>query len=173
MTSSRGHASELSRPIYAVPDAPPETPEAFAELPEVMWELPARIADATLRDLHASLVRGMRRDAAHLPTGTLQAMQLERICSIYIHIRYNESTGRWRSESDRRAMYKLWRDLTSDFNATVYNGKISPEDLHNIIQSHTAKIIAAVLSSLPSEQARPLYPVFATALDNAGEELGA
>ncbi len=173
---TRSHSRELSRSLYPVPDPPsPEQPsaEAFAELPEVMWELPARVADAALRDLHAQLVRGMRRDASHLPTGTMQAMQVERICTVYIQIRYNESSGRFRSESDRKAMYKLWRDLTADFNAVVYNGKVSPEDLHHIVQTHTAKIIAAVLSGLPAEQARPLYPVFASALDNAEEDLGA
>lgn len=175
MSSSRGHAVELSRPVRSVPDLPqgsgPAPEEAFGGLPSVMWALPSRIAEPALRDLHVHLVRGMRKDAAHLPTGTLQAMQLERICTLYVTIRYNEATNRWRSDSDRRALYKLWRDLTSDFNVTVYNGKISPEDLHNIIQTNTAKIIAAVLSGLPKDQARPLYAVFATALDASDDGL--
>lgn len=166
--AAQAHARELSRPVYAVPDLPKPgvvLPEAFADLPASMWELSTRVADATLRELHTSLVHGMRRDAAHLPTGTLQAMQIERICSVYILIRFNESTGQWRSDSDRRATYKLWRDLTVDFNSIVYGGKVSPDDLRNIVQTHTAKIIAAVLAGLPVDQARPLYPMFASALD--------
>jgi hypothetical protein len=166
MPVNRAHSPELSRPLYAVADPSPEPVEAFGELPEVMWSLPERVADGALRDLHEHLMRGMRRDASHLPTGVLQAMQVERICTIYIQIRFNESTNRWRSEGDRRALYKLWRDLTSDFNVTVYNGKVSPEDLHNIVQTNTAKIVAAVLSRLPREQANPLYAVFASALDD-------
>jgi len=169
MPVNRGHAPELSRPLHAVsdPPAPDQVPvEAFAELPDVMWGLSSQVADVALRELHEHLVRGMRRDAAHLPTGTLQAMQVERICAIYVWIRYSESVNRWRSEADRRSMYKLWRDLTSDFNATVYNGKVSPEDLRNIVQTNTAKVIAAVLSGLPRDQARPLYAAFASALDD-------
>lgn len=166
--TAQGHARELSRPVYAVPDLPqPGTvpSEAFSDLPEVMWDLPQRVASETLRELHSSLMQGMRRDAAHLPTGTLQAMQIERICTIYVLIRFNESVGEWRSDSDRRSTYKLWRDLTVDFNSVVYGGKVSPDDLRNIVQAHTAKIIAAVLAGLPAAQARPLYPMFASALD--------
>jgi hypothetical protein len=160
------HATELvPRSVYG--NVGSTSTGSFKELPSEMWELPAQIADASLRDLHSHLLAGMRRDVEHMPTGTLQAMQLERICYYYILIRYHESTGTWRDSADKRALYKLWRDLSSDFNATVYGGKISSDDLNNIVQANTARVVAAVLSSLPSEQARPLYGAFAAALDSS------
>jgi hypothetical protein len=149
-------------PVLQDPDA-----TAFDELPETMWNLPAAIADDSMRDLHAQLIRGLRRDAAHLPTGTLQSMQLERIAYYYILIRYRDHTNTWSSPRDRLATYKLWRDLSSDFNSVAYGNKISPEDLHAIVASHTAKLVAGVLRSMPHNEARPLYAKFAAALDSS------
>ena len=157
--------------LYQVPDPPDNLPTdlnpdiAYEDLPEVMWELPAVIASESLRDLHSQLVRGLRRDAAHLPTGTLQSMQLERIAYYYILIRYRDHTNTWTSPRDRLAIYKLWRELSSDFNSVAYGNKISPEDLHAIVASHTAKLVAGVLRTMPNHEARPLYAKFAAALD--------
>jgi hypothetical protein len=160
--------------LYQVPDPVDNLPvlqdteaTAFDELPETMWNLPAAIADESMRDLHAQLIRGLRRDAAHLPTGTLQSMQLERIAYYYILIRYRDHTNTWSSPRDRLSTYKLWRDLSSDFNSVAYGNKISPEDLHAIVASHTAKLVASVLRTMPHTEARPLYAKFAAALDSA------
>lgn len=139
--------------------------EAFEELPEAMWELPHVVADSALRELHSQLIRGLRRDARHLPTGTLHAMQLERIAYYYILIRYNDANESWSSETDKRNTYKLWRDLSSDFNQIAFGRKISPEDLHAVVASHTAKIVANVLRQIPNDQAKPLYAKFAAELD--------
>ena len=156
--------------LYQVPDLPAratslESDLAYGELPEEMWELPATIADDSLRSLHAHIVRGLRRDATHLPTGMLQSMQLERIAYYYILIRYRDATNTWGSNRDRLSIYKLWRDLASDFTHVAYGNKISPEDLHAIVASHTAKIVAGVLRTMPNAESRPLYAKFAAALE--------
>lgn len=165
----------MNAALYPVPDfsqgnspvvvGTAELPLAYEELPETMWELPSLVADESLRALHAQLIRGLRRDAAHLPTGTLQSMQLERIAYYYILIRYKDHTNTWSSPRDRIGTYKLWRDLASDFNSVAYGNKISPEDLHAIVASHTAKIVASVLRTMPHHEARPLYSKFAAALE--------
>lgn len=165
----------VDRALFPVPDQPLEydpqsfdvdAPGAFSDLPELMWDLPAAIANASLRDLHQKLIRGLRRDAMHLPTGTLQAMQLERIAFYYVYIRWREMNDSWASDRERSSTYKLWRDLASDFNSVAYGNKISPEDLHAIVATHTAKVVAGVLRTVPQEQARPLYAKFATALES-------
>lgn len=161
------------RALYPVPESRgtydpvrfDEDAIAYADFPEQMWALPEVIADESLRELHARLISGMRRDAQHLPTGTLQAMQLERIAFYYILIRWREMQDNWTSDRERSSTYKLWRDLTTDFNQTAYGNKISPEDLHAIVATHTAKVVAGVLRTMPAEQARPLYAKFASALE--------
>lgn len=159
--------------LYSVPAPPPAHVEnlepefAYSELPEIMWSLPGHIADESLRQLHASLLRGLRRDAAHLPTGTLQSMQLERVAYYYILIRYRDATNSWTNSRDKQAVYKLWRDLAADFTHVAYSNKISPDDLHAIVASHTAKIVASVLRTMPNNEARPLYSKFAAALESA------
>lgn len=159
--------------LYQVPDPPASSAPArldsalaYDELPAEMWTLPATIANDSLRELHAQLIRGLRRDAAHLPTGTLQSMQLERIAYYYILIRYRDLTNTWPSPRDRLGTYKLWRDLSADFNSVAYGNKISPEDLHAIVASHTAKLVAGVLRTLPQHEAKPLFVKFAAALDS-------
>lgn len=164
------------RALNVVPLAPSEyhveePVEAFTELPDNMWELPSIVTDSALRDLHSILVRGLRRDAAHLPTGTLQAMQLERIAYYYIFIRWRDMKNSWLNDRDRSATYKLWRDLSADFCSVAYGNKISPEALHGIVATHTAKVVAHVLRTLPSDQSRPLYAKFAAALE-AGPDGG-
>lgn len=151
----------------AIDDDPPV---AFDDLPDNMWALPAAVTDSALRALHTTLVRGLRRDAAHLPTGTLQAMQLERIAYYYIYIRWMDMREAWSpAGKDRQSIYKLWRDLSSDFCSVAYGNKISPEMLHGIVATHTAKVVASVLRTLPADQSRPLYSKFAAALE-AGPE---
>jgi hypothetical protein len=158
--------------LYSVPTPPPahvsnlDSDFAYADLPESMWSLPGHIADESLRTLHAQLIRGLRRDAAHLPTGTLQSMQLERIAYYYILIRYRDATNTWPNSRDKFSVYKLWRDLAADFTHVAYGNKISPEDLHAIVASHTAKVVASVLRTMPSAEARPLYSKFAAALES-------
>lgn len=167
--------------LYPVPDSPdaeivniPDVivpQESYKELPDSMWQLPKSIADSAFRDLHERLISGLRRDTAHLPTGTLQAMQIERIAYYYIVIRFNEMRlGDAWSTKEKNAMYKLWRDLASDFNQVAYGNKISPEDLHAIVATHTAKIVAKVLRSIPNDQAKPLYEKFAAALESGPAE---
>jgi hypothetical protein len=166
----------VERALYPVVSRPSAIPVpnvvtgAFDDLPEKMWELPSEITDRSLRDLHSRLIRGLRKDAAHLPTGTLQAMQLERIAYYYIYIRWNEMTGSWSGPRDRGVTYKLWRDLSSDFCSVAYGNKISPDTLHTIVATHTAKVVAQVLKTLPSDQSRPLYAKFAAALESGPEE---
>lgn len=157
--------------LYSVPSPPScvdtvEPEFAYQDLPESMWSLPGHIADESLHALHAQLVRGLRRDAAHLPTGTLQSMQLERIAYYYILIRYRDSTDTWSNSRDKLSVYKLWRDLAADFTHVAYGNKISPDDLHAIVASHTAKVVASVLRTMPSNEARPLYSKFAAALES-------
>lgn len=137
---------------------------AFDELPSAMWGAPDDIA-GELRQLHSSLIDSLRRDARHLPTGTIAAMQLERVAYYYIRIRAHEATGVWPNSRYREHLYKLWRDAANDLAAGAHSSKISPEALHQIVASHTAKIVANVLQTLPRDQARPLYQRFAKALE--------
>jgi len=137
---------------------------AFDELPSAMWRAPT---DATteLQQLHASLVEELRRDAQHLPTGTIAAMQLERVATYYIKIRYHESANNWPNVRYREHLYKLWRDTANDLAAGAHSSKISPDALHQIVSSHTARIVASVLQTLPREQSKPLYQRFAAAIE--------
>lgn len=137
---------------------------AFDQLPSHMWAAPS---DATneLRQLHASLVEELRRDAQHLPTGTIAAMQLERVATYYIKIRYHESLNNWPTVRYREHLYKLWRDTANDLAAGAHSSKISPEALHQIVSSHTARIVASVLQTLPREESTPLYKRFAAAIE--------
>jgi hypothetical protein len=137
---------------------------AFDDLPSSMWGLGGDFPQE-LRQLHSSLVDSLRRDARHLPTGVVAAMQLERVAYYYIKIRYHESAGNWPNPRYREHLYKLWRDSANDLAAGAHSTKISPDALHQIVSSHTAKIVASVLSNLPREQAKPLYQRFASALD--------
>lgn len=137
---------------------------AFDELPSAMWGAPGEVS-ADLRQLHASLVDSLRRDARHLPTGTVAAMQLERVAFYYIKIRSHESLSNWPNPRYREHLYKLWRDASNDLAAGAHSTKISPESLHHIVSSHTAKIVANVLQTLPREEAKPLYQRFAQALE--------
>lgn len=168
------NTAELERRVHnveTVSQVNDDAPEAFSNLPQEMWSLPSVVKDSALRDLHTQLLKGLRRDAMHLPTGTLQAMQLERIAYYYIYIRWRDTHNSWLNDKDRSATYKLWRDLSSDFCAVAYGNKISPEALHGIVATHTAKVVAHVLRTLPAAQSRPLYAKFAAALES-GPEVG-
>jgi hypothetical protein len=156
--------------LQPVPEDSPQDCElvqndlAFDQLPSHMWSAPA---DATneLRQLHASLVEELRRDAQHLPTGTIAAMQLERVATYYVKIRYHESLNNWPNGRYREHLYKLWRDTANDLAAGAHSSKISPDALHQIVSSHTARIVASVLQTLPREQSKPLYQRFAAAIE--------
>lgn len=159
--------------LAPVPDAAPDTVHdgeivsdlAFPELPGAMWQLATASAFPTeLRDLYFSLVDGLRRDAQHLPVGTVGAMQLERVAFYYVSIRYGELHGGW-TRTDRDALYKRYREASNDFAAHGHSKKIDPAELHQIVSNHTAKIVANVLRTMPADQAKPLYRRFAAALD--------
>jgi hypothetical protein len=141
---------------------------AFADLPMAMWSPPADCPQE-LRQLHASLVDSLRRDARHIPAGVVGAMQCERLAAYYIEIRHREMSRIWPSAKYREHLYKLYRDASNDLVSGYHSNKIAPETLHQIVSSHTAKIVATVLQSLPREQAKPLYQRFAEALDEAAE----
>lgn len=138
---------------------------AFNELPGAMWDLPSEIT-GDLADLHRSLVDGLRRDARHMPTGVLAALQLERVAYFYIRIRWHEANG-WARREDRGAFYKYYRDAANDLASQSQSKKINPEELHQIVSQHTAKIVANVLRTMPTDQAKPLYRRFAAALDES------
>lgn len=137
---------------------------AFSDLPSSMWVEPTEFP-AELKSLFRSLVDSLRRDAQHLPTGTLGAMQVERVAYYYVRIRWHESAGNWPNPKFREHLYKLYRDAQNDLTAAAHSTKISPDALHQIVSSHTAKIVANVLKSLPREEAQPLLRKFAYALD--------
>lgn len=137
---------------------------AFSDLPSQMWSAPTELPDE-LRNLHASLVDSLRRDAQHLPTGTLGAMQVERVAYFYVRLRYHETSNNWPNPKYREHLYKLYRDSANDLTAAAHSTKISPDSLHQIVSSHTAKVVASVLGTLPREQASPLYRKFANALE--------
>ena len=139
---------------------------AFAELPSAMWELPPDIP-ADFRQLHASLVDSLRRDARHIPTGVVGAMQCERLAAFYIEIRFREARRVWPSPRYREHLMKSYRDAANDLAAGHASNKMDPELLHRIVSSHTAKIVASVLQGLPKEEARPLYQRFAQALEES------
>lgn len=138
---------------------------AFTELPSVMWDYPPEAGDE-LRSLHIALLDGLRRDAQHLLSGTLAAMQLERVATFYIKIRWHETHGGW-NRQDRNFYMKLYRDAANDLSALNQSKKISPDELHQIVSQHTAKVIAKVLRTMPAEQAQPLFRQFAEALDES------
>lgn len=137
---------------------------AFSDLPLAMWDAPAEVSEDLAR-LHASLVDSLRRDTRHIATGTVGAIHAERLAFFYIKLRHHEATNSWPSPRYREHLYKLHRDAANDLAAGHQSNKISPEALHAIVSSHTAKIIANVLQSVPREQAKPLYEMFAKALD--------
>ncbi len=137
---------------------------AFSDLPTSMWALPPDIPQE-LQQLHASLVDSLRRDARHIPSGVVGAMQCERLAAYYIEIRHRESVRMWPSPRYREHLMKSYRDTSNDLTAAHQSNKIDPEQLHRIVSSHTAKIVANVLQGLPREQAKPLYQRFAAALD--------
>jgi hypothetical protein len=139
---------------------------AFPELPHTMWQLTNTISSfpQELQELYYSLVDGLRRDAQHLPVGTIAAMQLERVAFYYVQIRYGEAHGGW-TRQDRDALYRRYREASQDFAAHGHSKKINPEELHQIVSQHTAKIVANVLRQLPAAEAQPLYRKFAKALD--------
>lgn len=137
---------------------------AFDELPSSMWGAPGEVA-SEMRQLHASLIDSLRRDARHLPTGVVAAMQLERVATYYVKIRSHEALNNWPNPKYREHLYKLWRESANDLAAGAHSTKISPEALHQIVSSHTAKIVANVLQTLPREQSKPLYQRFAQALE--------
>lgn len=140
---------------------------AFGTLPAVMWQAPVDVIE-DLKNLHTSLIESLRRDAQHLPTGTIAAMQLERVAYFYIRLRYHEMLGNWPNPRYREHLYKLWRDSANDLVSASQSSKISPEALHKIVSSHTARVVANVLQTIPREQANPLYRKFAAELE-AGE----
>lgn len=156
--------------LQSVPDEPGTDIEvshpdlAFDDLPMAMWAPPVGLSEE-FEQLHASLTDALRRDARHLPTGVVAALQLERVAGLYIKIRYHESTTTWPNERYREWAYKTWRALAKDVSEAGHSNKIAPEQLHLIVSSHTAKIVASVLSSMPDDVAKPLYRKFAQALE--------
>lgn len=150
-------AAELSQEVEIVQEV------AFGHLPSLMWHSPAQFPD-DLRQLYNSLIDSLRRDAQHLPGGTVAAMQLERLAFYYVTVRNFEANGGF-SAREREAVYKRYRDAANDVAALGQNKKIAPEELHQIVSQHTAKIVANVLRTMPAEQAKPLYRRFARALD--------
>jgi hypothetical protein len=152
-------------PDQSIQDIEVVQPElAFDDLPSSMWGAPGSV-QGELRQLHASLVDSLRRDARHLPTGVVAAMQLERVAFYYIKIRSHETAGDWPNPRYREHLYKLWRDTANDLAAGAHSTKISPDALHQVVSQHTAKIVASVLSTMPREDAKPLYKRFAQALE--------
>lgn len=140
---------------------------AFPQLPGAMWQLTtATQFPSELQELYFSLIDGLRRDAQHLPVGTVGAMQLERVAFYYVSIRYGEAHGGW-TRADRDALYKRYREASNDFASHGHSKKIDPAELHQIVSNHTAKIVANVLRTMPADQAKPLYRRFAAALDES------
>lgn len=163
--------------LYPVPESTSDDSEvellhpdlAFNDLPSSMWSASGNLP-SELQSLHASLVDSLRRDAQHLPTGTLGALQVERVATYYVRIRYHEAASNWPNAKYREHLYKLYRDAQNDLTAAAHSTKISPEALHQIVSSHTAKLVAEVLGNLPREQAKPLYVEFARALGSTDEK---
>lgn len=163
--ASRDHLQPVPMNVEGLGDIEIVQPDlAFTDLPVSMWDVPSDIT-SDLRQLYASLVDSLRRDARHVPSGVVAAMQCERVAAYYIRLRHHESTNSWPSPRYREHLYKLYRDATLDLAAGHHSNKISPEALHQIVASHTAKIVANVLQSLPRDQAKPLFQRFAAALE--------
>lgn len=150
-------AQQVAQEVEIVPDL------AFSHLPSSMWTSPAQFPEE-LRRLYDSLLDSLRRDAQHLPGGTMAAMQIERLAFYYVTIRGFEMNG-GSTAREREAVYKRYRDTANDVAALGASKKLAPEELHQIVSQHTAKIVANVLRTMPSDQAKPLYRRFARALD--------
>ena len=155
--------------LAPVPDVPTTqeveiVPEvAFSHLPSSMWTSPAQFPE-DMRRLYDSLLDSLRRDAQHLPGGTMAAMQIERLAFYYVALRNFEANG-GTTAREREAFYKRYRDTANDVAALGASKKLAPEELHQIVSQHTAKIVANVLRTMPADQAKPLYRRFARALD--------
>ncbi|MFA7264910.1 MAG: hypothetical protein WC054_01120 [Candidatus Nanopelagicales bacterium] len=139
---------------------------AYADLPSAMWRAPQGVSEE-LGQLHAALVDSLRRDTRHIATGVVGAIHAERLAYYYIRIRHHELTASWPNEKYRVHLYKMHREAALDLAAGHQSAKISPEALHQIVASHTAKIVANVLQHMPREEAAPLYRMFAAALDES------
>lgn len=148
---------QVAQEVEIVPDV------AFSHLPSLMWTSPAQFPE-DLRRLYDSLLDSLRRDAQHLPGGTMAAMQIERLAFYYVSIRSFEANGGVTAR-ERDAVYKRYRDAANDVAALGASKKIAPDELHQIVSQHTAKIVANVLRTMPADQAKPLYRRFARALD--------
>lgn len=156
--------------LQSVPEGPGDEVDlvqpdiAFTDLPGSMWTDPPGLSEELAR-LRTSLIDSLRADARHLPVGTIGALQLERIATLYVQIRSHEIDNSWINPGYREWAYKTWRTLAKDFAEAGHSNKISPETLHAIVSSHTAKIVASVLHSLPREESKVLYKKFADALE--------
>lgn len=160
--------------LQPVADPPEETPGtdlevvnpdlAFSDLPSAMWAFPNGLPDE-YEQLHSAVVDSLRRDARHLPVHSVAAMQIERLAGLYIKIRWHEALNNWPNVRYHEWIYKEWRSLANDVASSGYSNKISPEELHQIVSAHTAKIVASVLQHLPREESRVLYKKFAAALE--------
>ena len=162
---SRDHLAPVpDAPGYEVATEAEIVPDvAFSHLPSRMWDSPAHFTE-DFRRLYDSLLDSLRRDAQHLPGGTMVSMQIERLAFYYVSLRQFEANGGVTAR-ERDAVYKRYRDAANDVAALATSKKLAPEELHQIVSQHTAKIVANVLRTLPAEHAKPLYKRFARALD--------
>lgn len=123
---------------------------------DAAFELPEIVSDAKLRMLYEVLVHRMRKEAEHLPMGTVQTLLIERIAFNYVVLRSKErgELGGFSNSSSQKDYNTFWLSMTSEFNRML--GKVEglgAADRKAVLKD-VQSVIMGVLSTISDPRLR-------------------
>lgn len=127
---------------------------------EAIFARPQELPDDWYQ-LWENLVTDMRRESEALPMNTMMALLIERIATMYVHVRRQEAANALDAE-DMRELNRLWLRFMTEFATQLHRHSQTPEQ--RFVAGFKAAVNAAVRKVGRHATVEQLLPVLAEEL---------